>query len=55
MSSVVDDLMGLFGAQPKQTPEQQRCTHLLASKMADGKWFCPVCKLVSPYALRGDR
>jgi len=35
-----------------QTPEQKRCSHILASQMPDGKWFCPVCKLVSQFPLK---
>jgi hypothetical protein len=32
---------------PLPTWAQQGCTHVLGSKMADGKFFCPSCRLVS--------
>ena len=34
------------------TPEQQTCSHILASQMPDGKWFCPSCRLVSERPLK---
>jgi hypothetical protein len=30
-----------------RTPQQQACRHLLSSRMADGKYFCPSCHLVA--------
>jgi hypothetical protein len=32
---------------PAPTWAQQACTHVLAAKMPDGKFFCPSCRMVS--------
>jgi hypothetical protein len=46
-----DFLKGLFG----RTPEQLSCNHVLSSRMSDGKYFCPSCRLVSAISLQPQR
>jgi hypothetical protein len=36
---------------PAPTWAQQACTHVLAAKMPDGKFFCPSCRMVSAWPL----
>lgn len=37
--------------QGNQTPTQKACSHVLSSRMSDGKYFCPSCRLVSSFPL----
>jgi hypothetical protein len=48
------DLLGIFGINDTRSPEQKSCTHLLASRMPDSKYFCPSCRYVSQYPMRKD-
>ncbi len=38
-------------AESSKTPEQQTCPHILSTKMPDGKFFCPSCRLISEQPL----
>jgi hypothetical protein len=35
----------------KPTPEQKLCSHVLDSRMPDGKYFCMMCGLTSNFPL----
>lgn len=37
--------------QKQLTPQQQACSHILSSQMHDGKYFCPICHLISSMPL----
>ncbi len=51
MTDTPDFLKRLF-SNMALTEEQRRCGHILSSRMPDGKWFCPSCKLVSEFSLK---
>jgi hypothetical protein len=34
-----------------ERPNNNWCSHILSSKMSDGKYFCPSCGLTSKYPL----
>jgi hypothetical protein len=50
-----DILKVIQDAMHQKTHEQELCSHVISSRMSDGKYFCPTCGLVSGSPLYGGK